>query len=168
MKLHASFSAIALSLLFTGCCVYQENEQPITQLQIREIQTREFDTQDTKLVMKSVMNVLQDEGFIVKNAVMDIGLLNAEKHVDIENKFSSFCLTLMEGKDARWCKQTVLEASANVSEFGCKTRVRMNFQSKTFDNFGCPKEITTIQDPQFYMNFFDKVSKGIFIQEQNI
>src|SRR5205085_2202345 len=97
--------------------------------------------------------VLQDEGFIIKNAVLDVGLITAEKNFDVENRFSSFCLTLVEGDHARWNKQTVLEASANVSEFGCTTRVRMNFQSKTFDNFGCPKEITTIQDPQFYINF---------------
>lgn len=158
-----SFFAICL----TGCSPRQ-SEVPLTQLQKREIQSRDFDTDDKKLVMKSMMNVLQDEGFIIKNVVFEVGLLNAEKNVDIENTASAVFLTVFAGENARWEKQQLLDASANVSEFGNKTRVRMNFQIKTVDNFGCPKNVTTVLDPCMYQEFFDKVNKGIFIQEQNI
>jgi len=161
-------SGIFLAICLTGCAVNTLQDSTATQLQIREIQSREFDTNNTKLVMKSMMNVLQDEGFIIKNAVAELGLLSAEKNIDVENKGTAFLLCALQGNAARWSKQQVLEASANVSEFGNKTRVRINFQTKTIDNFGCPKDIQTLNDPQYYQLFFDKVSKGIFIQEQNI
>lgn len=140
----------------------------MTQLQVREVQTKDFDTADTKLVMKSMMNVLQDEGFIIKNAVIDLGLLSAEKIINVENRGTAIFMTLAMGHEARWEKQQTLEASANVSEFGSKTLVRINFQTKTLDNFGCPRDVKSIQDPLFYQDFFEKVSKGIFIQEQQI
>ena len=158
----------SLVCLMTSCASRNAQFSPVTQLQIRQTQSRDFDTNNTKLVMKSMMNVLQDDGFIIKNAVVDIGLLSAEKNIDIENKFQSACLAALGGPSARWNKQVTLEISANVSDFGDQTRVRVNFQTKTLDNFGCPKNIETVKDTKFYADFFDKVGKGIFIQEQNI
>lgn len=164
----AGFLTLSLFVVLCGCSIHQSADVPFTQLQVREIQSREFDTSDTKLVMKSMMNVLQDEGFIVKNAVAELGLLSAEKNIDVENTGTKILLCALQGSNARWSKQEILEASANVSEYGSKTRVRMNFQTKTMDNYGCPKDIKSINDPKFYQDFFNKVSKGIFIQEQNI
>lgn len=164
----SSFISLALlAVMLTGCAPHV-TEVPLTQLQIRELQTKEFETNNTKLVMKSMINVLQDEGFIVKNAVVEMGLLSAEKTVSVENKNDVFFAQLADGPNARWNKQEIIEASANVSEFGQKTRVRMNFQRKTLDNFGCPKDVVTLQDELYYQSFFEKVSKGIFIQEQEI
>jgi hypothetical protein len=158
---------LTILMVFTGC-VRQTSEKPITQLEIREIQSREFDTNDTKLVMKSMMNVLQDDGYIIKNAVCELGLLNAEKSIDVEDTFAATCMVILVSPNARWSKQQILEASANVSEYGSKTRIRMNFQTKTIDNFGCPKNVETVRNPKIYQDFFDKVSKGLFLQEQDI
>jgi len=155
-------------IILTGCSHPNSSDGPLTQLQVREIQSMDFETDNTKLVMKSMMNVLQDEGFIIKNAVIDLGLLSAEKNINIEDKTQAIFMTLCVGNSARWDKQQILEASANVSEFGHKTRVRINFQTKTMDNFGCPKDVVTVKDPLHYQNFFEKVGKGIFIQEQDL
>lgn len=163
------FSVLTLGMIFLSGCVANKSEMTeITQLQVREIQTREYDICDTKLVMKSMMNVLQDDGYIIKNAVVDLGLLSAEKNIDVEKTGEAIMLTLLIGQVARWNKHMFLEASGNVSEYGSKTRVRMNFQTKTIDNFGCPQIIKTIHDVKFYQDFFDKVSKGIFIEQQGV
>ena len=167
----SAFLTIALCLLpllLPSCALYKEQERPLTQLEIRQLQTREFETGDSKLVMKSMLNVLQDEGFIVKNAVSDLGLLNAEKNIDLENKIASAFITALAGEKARWNKQHLLEASANITPFGDKTRVRINFQSKVIDNAGCVQKIETIADGRYYQIFFEKVSKGIFLQEQDL
>ncbi len=162
-------SAICMcGVILTGCVHPHSDEGPIAQLQTREIQTRDFDTTNTKLVMKSMMNVLQDEGFIIKNAVVDLGLLSAEKNIDVENKGQAILAAMLGDSNARWNKQQIFEASANVSEFGSMTRIRINFQTKTLDNFGCPKDVKIVNDPLYYQKFFDKVSKGIFLQEQEI
>jgi PBP1b-binding outer membrane lipoprotein LpoB len=160
--------AIIASMMLSGCAHYDSSDSTLTQLQIREIQSRDFDTANTKLVMKSIMNVLQDEGYIIKNAVVDLGLINAEKTINVEDTTTAILMVLCANSNARWDKHAILEASANVSEFGSTTRVRINFQTKTLDNYGCPKNVVTIKDPRIYQYFFEKVSKGIFIQEQNI
>ena len=41
---------------------------PQTQLQKRQYQTRQYDNIDKATLMKAMLNVLQDEGFIVNNA----------------------------------------------------------------------------------------------------
>lgn len=168
LKKYSVLASTILTLSLFTSCTPRCTEPPMTQLQIREIQTMDFETDNTKLVMKSMMNVLQDEGFIIKNAVIDLGLLSAEKNINVEDKTKAILLTLCAGKEARWDKHQVLEASANISEFGCKTRVRINFQTKTLDNFGCPQTVASICDPLYYQIFFEKVSKGIFIQQQQI
>ncbi len=166
MKKIVVFSILTLAV-FTGC-TYSAPESPMTQLQVREMQSREFDTKDTKLVTKSVMNVLQDEGFIIKNAVLDLGLISAERYIDIENSNDVFRSRFFSGQYARWNKQYIIEASANISEYGNQTRVRLNFQRKTIDNFGSPVDVRTVLDPALYQSFFEKVSKGIFIQQEKI
>jgi hypothetical protein len=155
-------------LLVASCAPQKPEPPPKTQLEIREFQTRTFSTNNTRLVMKSMLNVLQDEGYIVKNVALDLGFLTATKEEDIENHRATFWLGIAEGRDARWEKHKITEATCNVTEFGTGTRVRVNFQQKILDNHGSVAQIKQVTDEQFYQDFFAKVDKGIFIQEQNI
>jgi hypothetical protein len=156
---------------------------PQTQLQTREFQTRVFDTNDTKLIMKALLNVLQDDGFIVKNAVMDLGLLSATKEIDMNNQpkssgggsgdfwgelFNAMAKNKKNTKteETTFMKLKIVEVSVNISEFGLRSKVRANFQAKILDNKGNTVEVQTVDDPKFYQDFFMKVDKGIFIQKQ--
>jgi len=159
----------ALPLLIYGCATTQGELQPEkTQLQIREFQTRVFDISDVKLVMKALINVLQDDGFIVKNAVPDLGLISAEKAVDIENKTESAWLSFWLGYNAEWKKASVIECTANVNEYGKQVKVRVSFLAKILTNKGGIKEIKQIDDEKYYQDFFSKIDKGIFIQKEKI
>ncbi|MCE5316881.1 MAG: hypothetical protein LLG04_05900 [Parachlamydia sp.] len=155
-----------LTTLLLAGCVPCSREPEMTQLQIREIQTREFEVCDVKLVMKGMMNVLQDDGFIIKNAVSDLGLLTAEKDIDISCRSEIFIAVL--AKDGRWKQHSVQEISANVTAFGNRTRVRVNFQTKTFDNMGAVVSVVQDLDPETYQSFFARVSKAIFFEEEKI
>jgi hypothetical protein len=68
----------------------KEKGPPKSQLQIRELQTRSYDTRNTKMVMKTMLNVLQDDGFIVKEANTELGLLTATKEIDVQTKGAVF------------------------------------------------------------------------------
>lgn len=153
---------------FVIACASSGVTPPQTQLQIREFQTRSYETTDTLMVMKALLNVLQDDQFIVKNADKDLGLLTATKEVDVESGTEAFFSSLFAGSDARWKKNCIIECSGNVSEFGEKTRVRINFQMKTLNNKGELMDVKQIDDPVYYQDFFSKVSKGIFIEEEGI
>jgi hypothetical protein len=151
-------------------CLYvkHEQEQPMTQLQIREIQTRSFENRDAKAVLKEMINVLQDDAFIVKHANLDLGLIAGEKDVDIEDGWNRFFSMMANGQRASWNKNALIEVSANVTPYGQSTRVRVNFQRKIFDNFGRVVRVIQIYDENHYQEFFAKVHKGLFIQEEKI
>jgi len=158
---------IIMFLLLPGCS-FNTPKPEKTQLEIREFQTRSYDTKDTKMVMKSMLNVLQDDGFIVKNANVELGLLTATKEVDVEDKTNSFFASLFSGSDARWNKDSIVESSANISDYGNQTRVRINFQLKLLNNKSEVVEVKQIEDSKYYQEFFSKVDKGIFIQKEKL
>lgn len=166
MKIKAIYIFIA-SLIILGCATTPATP-PKTQLEIREFQTRDYDTSDVKMVMKSLLNVLQDDGYIVKNANVELGLLSATKELNVENKGQAVLLVLLAGQHARWKKNSTIECSGNVTEMGKVCKVRMNFQVKTLDNKGAVVDVKTIEDPSFYQEFFAKVDKGIFIGKQKL
>jgi hypothetical protein len=170
---------VLCSLILGACTVVNQQSTPPpqkTQLQTRQVQTREYDTNDVKLVMKAVLNVLQDDGFIVRNAQIELGLLTATKEVDLQSRnsgsnqfWSDFFRGLDRNRGQReslFNKLKQIESSVNVSEFGKQSKVRANFQVKILDNQGNTVEVYQVEDPKFYQEFFMKVDKGIFIQKQ--
>jgi hypothetical protein len=178
MRYSIIIMTLMLGFLVSCTIVTQQTDQSHqrTQLETREFQTRVFDTDDTKLVMKAMLNVLQDEGFVVKNAVTDLGLLSATKEIDLtrnrgSNDFwSEFFESMSKRNDNQniYKKFKIVEASVNVSEFGKQSKVRANFQAKVLDNAGNTVEVYQVDDPKYYQDFFSKVDKGIFIQKQGL
>lgn len=160
-------SLLVLVIVLTGCVATQPKIQK-TQLEIREFQTRSYDTKNFKLVMKAVMNTLQDDGFIVKQANVDLGLLTAQKEIDVQDSGEALFLTLLAGSNATYKKNSTIESSANISEFGETIRVRMNFQTKVMNNKGGVMNVQPVENAQFYQEFFSKVDKAVFLGKENL
>jgi len=167
MRKFCYFVLLVVSMFAFGCASTGAIPQK-TQLQMREFQTRSYETNDAKMVMKAVLNVLQDDSFIVKNAQLDLGLLAAEKSIDVESASEAFWAKFWAGHYATYKKASIVECTANVSEFGKQTRVRINFQMKTLDNKGGIVDVKQIDDEKYYQEFFAKVDKGVFIQKEKL
>jgi len=161
-----SFFCAASMLCFN--CAPRNIQPPKTQLQMREFQTRSYHAKDTKQVMKAVLNALQDEGYIIKSADKELGFISAGKEMDVEDGTEAFFAHLLSGAAARYKKNSIVEASANVSEYGKDTKVRLIFQTKIIDNFGNPVTAAQIEDEIFYQDFFSKVDKSLFIEKQKL
>lgn len=181
---------ILCGVFMVGCVHQTQPETPEkTQLEIREFQTRTFEVNDHTRVMKSVLNVLQDEGFMVKNVDRELGFLSAVKDEGIRGRQEpTFALAsdfgvgfslgrgmgvrsrFPNGRRAQPPRPThqTIEATVNVSQFGEKVRVRASFQGKVFDNHEAVLRVEQIDDETFYQNFFAKVDKGIFLEHQDI
>jgi hypothetical protein len=176
-------AALALAALAAGCL--PPPTPPPTQLEVREYQTRTFDTADTALVMKAMLNVLQDDGFVVKNAVVDLGLITATKDVDLApgksgggTAFAGLGGTMVFGgrgglvvgsqEPARFKKTETLDFTGNISDFGAQTRVRVSFQRKILDNRGDVVDVQPIEDPAFYQDFFSRMDKSVFLQQEQL
>ncbi len=85
------FISLVTIFIFFNACASSTTPRK-TQLEIREYQTRYFEVKDKNLVMKAVVNTLMDEGYIIKNANNDLGIVTAEKAADVtkqENEVSS-------------------------------------------------------------------------------
>lgn len=166
-------------LLVTGCGIFsatvgaaaslfESEEEPKSQLELRQMQTREFDTTDTKMALKALLNVLQDDNFIVEQVNTEIGFFKASKTMETEDVDSKFWGTFWHGSDAEWVKNSVVDCTANVTLHGQRIRIRANFQVKELNNKGAVENVRAVDNPEFYQAFFAKVSKGLFIEQEKV
>jgi len=118
--------------------------------------------------MKAVINVLQDDGFIIRNADRELGFITAQKEVDLQRTWESAFARMADGSNARYTKNSVIESSVNISEFGPDIRVRAIFQEKVLDNLGGTISVRQVENAGFYQDFFAKVDKGIFLERQSL
>ena len=163
---------LMIACCFLAACAAQHQPfggQPQrSQLEIRQIQTRSYEGKQSADVMKAMLDVLQDEGFVVRNAVPELGLLSATKEIDVSDPGTAFFRTLFLGEEARWDKNSIIETTANVSPSGAGSRVRVTFQAKTLNNRGEVVGVREISDARFYQEFFAKVDKGLFVHAQGL
>lgn len=160
MRLVASRSVTA-AILFASTlsgCFTTGGSPSLPPLQIREFQTRTYDTTDTATVLKALLNVLQDDGFVVGTVNTDIGLITASK----ESTERRWVLIFAKDVTSTWT------CSVNVTPFGQQTKVRANvqFRQKWWPEGN--ERAAAIDDPSYYQTFFAKVDKGIFIQKERL
>lgn len=169
-----------LAILFIFCLALpvsakkrqaEEVITPMTQLEKRQFQTRSYDSTDKALVMKAMLNVLQDEGFIVYNANPLLGFIygvkdfdTSDPNIDISKEFG------LSKSRLNWNGVNVatIETTANITEYGKNMRVRVNFKRKLLNVYGNAQFIDDVNDENYYQDFFSKVDKAIFLQKQKI
>ncbi len=167
-----------LAILMILCCALptlakvRHNEEiitPLTQLEKRQFQTRTYNTQDNILAMKSILNVLQDEGFIVYNVNSLLGFIYGVKdfdmkdpNIDISKEFGVTKSRL----NYNGVNVATLEVSVNVTPYGEKSRIRANFKRKLLNQYGNAQMINDIDEAEFYDEFFAKVDKALNMQKE--
>jgi len=164
-------------LLLLACTVLAAGCAPVIKpsksaLEVRALQTYTFDTADTKLVMKAMLNALQDQGYVVRNAVTELGLITASKEVDLApGRYSE---GFSGGAGFHWpaeptfAKLEINDFTGNVTELGQQTRIRISFQRKVLDNRGQIIDVQVIDDPVFYRDFFARIDKSVYLQKERL
>lgn len=104
---HLFIIAIAASLLITGC---QSTNQRLldsdqSQLKLRSIQTKGFETSDKEKTMRSVIATLQDLEFVIDKADLAVGVVTA-------TKLSGYMLKMSVTVSPKGDKQMVVRANA--------------------------------------------------------
>lgn len=81
MKNNAVLVIIVSSLLITGCATTQQRllDSDSSQVQLRSIQTRAFDTTDKEKTLRTIISTLQDLGFVIDKADATLGTISATK-----------------------------------------------------------------------------------------
>ncbi|WP_028879778.1 hypothetical protein [Terasakiella pusilla] len=128
----------------------------LTQLEIRQLQTRLYDTTDLIAGLKATAAALQDEGFIISNVNETIGIITGQK---------VYMLTQSN--------KVTENASASVALKDNQISIRLNLASEEFydgdGGWGIPRtEAHPIYDPAIYEKLFSKVDKSLFLRKENI
>ncbi len=74
------YTLMLVSLLAAGCATVPPDVVGAgTQLEIRQMQTREYDTLDKQMTLRSVISTLQDLGFLIDKADLSLGTITATR-----------------------------------------------------------------------------------------
>lgn len=145
-----------------------------TQLALRQIQSETVDSTDIKYISRVIIQVLQDDGYIIDNLDSDIGYFYASKKLDggkeeyewefldIYYPYAIYKL-LKQGRNILEIKATI-----SIKLYQKQSKIRALFISNLIDENGKIKSVETIDDPKFYNDFFAKISKGLFLENNEL
>jgi hypothetical protein len=135
--------AVLLCLVVTGCAgTTPEVTGSGSQLAARQIQTRDYDTLDKQLTMRSVLATMQDLGFTIDNADLTLGTITGTR-IYYEDDYENFTMRMTV---------TVREKEDN--------RVSVRANARLDDK--------AISDPRTYQDFFAALDKAMFLTLQKI
>jgi hypothetical protein len=110
MTLRLSLLAAAIAL---SGCVHNSTDSALevgsNQVQIRQIQSRAFDTTDKTKTLRTVISTLQDLGFVIDKADLELGSITA-------TKLDGYALRMSVTVRPRNAKQLLVRANAQFQE----------------------------------------------------
>lgn len=107
-----------------------------SQVKLRNIQSRAFDSTDKKAMLRAVMATLQDLGFVLDHGDYVLGTVTA-------TKWKGYQLRMTVYVHERGTTQLQVRASAQFN-------------------------LEAIEDPEEYQQFFDALSKSVFLAAQQV
>lgn len=102
-------AAVVLACLALGACQTDSKQQVLatdrSQVELRSVQTRAFDTTDKSLTIRNVIATLQDLGFVIDKADETLGTISA-------TKLSGYAMRMTVTVRPRGTTQSMVRASA--------------------------------------------------------
>ena len=170
--------AIAASTI-TGCggAIPKDAMQLQPQsLEMRQLQSKKFETLDEANMLSASMEVLQDMGFIVDEAESRLGVIVASKTRETDNRGQRYALLALKilasdkdplkGIEKSHKIRVSLVTSPDKSKKN--TTVRVNFQRQVHDMNGDLVKQETIHEKELYTGFYSKLSKSVFLEAHEI
>jgi hypothetical protein len=104
------FLVVAVALLLcSGCAPMQQRilDSDQSQVQLRQIQSRTFETTDRERLLRTVIATLQDLSFVVDKADLGLGTVSA-------TKLDGYALRMTVSTRARGQSETIVRANAQL------------------------------------------------------
>jgi len=168
---------LAVILLLAGCQSTPPEralQLPAASLDIRKLQTRRFaEISETQLLAASA-GVLQDLGFNLDESEVELGLIVASKRKRaIDHGLHQFTklLEIFADVEIPVDKEQRIRASLvswPVPGAGEEYFVRVTFQRVVWNTQNDISKRQTLDDPIIYQEFFDRLSKSVFLEAHSL
>lgn len=177
----------SIFLLLGACASLPEDAFRLTEsaLEMRELQTREYEGVTEIDILSASSAVLQDLGYGIEEVEKELGVLSASKRADAKNSaeiagkialdVADCLLTFFLGcendayqsaKDVQDIKLTLVVLPVSGDE-GVHS-VRVTIQRVIWARSGELYDQETINDAAVYQAFFDKLSKSVFLEKEGV
>lgn len=165
---------ISCSLFLAGCA--QQIPKEALQLkedsmQLRQLQTRSFETTNEKNLLISSASVLQDLGFTIDESQTSLGVIVGSKDRDASEAgqiAGAVMMTVLFGVSTPIDDKQKIRASLVTRPVGQKTNLRVTFQRLVWNTQGQVSRSESIEDPKIYQEFYEKLSKAVFLEANQI
>jgi hypothetical protein len=162
----------------TGCQTIPKDALTLSpeSLAERQMQTRKYETKDEAKILAACAGLLQDMGFNIDESETKLGLITASKMRSAENAGQIVAAVLVAAALSRGAMPAVDEkqkmracvVTRPTGEQEGYVAVRVTFQRIVWNTHGQVTASESIIDPSVYQEFFDKLSKAIFLEGQEI
>jgi hypothetical protein len=167
----------AVAVLLAGC-VHVSTAAPAAPFAVppaaaaeRVLQSRRYDTRDEVQVLRASGALLMDLGFTVDKSDESVGVLVASKDrgaVEVGQVVLSFFLAALAGTDVPYDHHQKLRASVVTHPAQKKSIVvRVTFQRIVWDTHGNISKREQMNNPEYYQEFFEKLSKALLLEAQD-
>ena len=141
-------------------------------LQLRQLQTRSFDTGNEKKLLTAGASVLQDLGFSIEESETKLGVILGEKDRDAREAgqiAGQIFMAALLGVYIPADKNQKIRASLITRPVsGKKTNLRITLQRVVWNEQGQISRTESIKDAEIYQEFFSKLSKSVFLNAHEI
>lgn len=137
-------------------------------LKMRSLQTRSYQLKDDMTLLNSSVQILQDLGFDIDFTEKKLGILVGSKTADATDygqMAGMILLAVLAKTEAHWDDSQKIKASFFVSNENKKSKVRITFQRIVWDQKGNVSRLEAIEDPEIYQDFFRRLEKSNFLEE---
>ena len=140
----------------------------------RQIQTKKYETTDEAKVLAACAGLLQDLGFNIDESETKLGVISTSKMrsaVSAGQVVAAVLVALLGGGAMPIDKEQKMRASVitrPLGDHGQYIAVRVTFQRIVWNTHGQVTTSESLTDPKIYQEFFDKLSKSIFLEAQEI
>ena len=159
--------------LVSACASYKNLYVPDADyLKRRNVETRLFDTTNTKELLIASAQLLQDMDYTITESDTDIGVITATKNREKGSKAGKAVLSFfaaLNGQQAVYeDKQKFYVSIVNTKANEHQIKTRVTFARIIYNNLGNVVEIEKLDDPALYTEFFDKLAQSVFLTANNI
>lgn len=139
----------------------------------RQLQTRLFETNDEAMLLSASAALLQDLGFTLDESESGLGVIVASKDRDATEAGQVVMAVVLALLGANVPIDEVQKLRASVvtkpvGEDGRRIAVRVTFQRIVWNNRGQISKQERLNEPEFYQEFFSKLSKAVFLEAHEI